>query len=323
MSFQATPRQTAQVSAFGTSAPGVFPSGTLAGSLIVVAFTNQLASGDATSVTDDKGNTYAKGIVTAVATQRHEEIWYCLSAVAGVITVTVSDGATSANIAGSVSEWTGGASGVRASAAAANASTVTSPSSPLAVQPGDLVIGALGYQAAVSGTRQDTLQSGSTLLFAVTRTTTMQSSAYVIAVSAGSLGPSWAMSPGVATGTASIAFISASTNVAPAANAGPDQTVEPWVTVTLDGSGSSDPDGTIASYAWSQSSGTAVALSGTGATRTFSSPAALADQALVFSLTVTDNSGGTNTDTVSITVKAATEAFASTGGWVAMQNQKL
>src|SRR5262245_18644108 len=50
-------------------------------------------------------------------------------------------------------------------------------------------------------------------------------------------------------------------NNPPAANAGPAQTVTSGVTVTLTGAGSSDIDGTIASYAWTQTVGTAVTLS--------------------------------------------------------------
>jgi chitinase len=45
------------------------------------------------------------------------------------------------------------------------------------------------------------------------------------------------------------------------ANAGPDPTVDESTTVTLDGSASTDSDGTIASYSWTQTGGPKVTLS--------------------------------------------------------------
>ena len=49
-------------------------------------------------------------------------------------------------------------------------------------------------------------------------------------------------------------------NEAPTANAGPDQTADEGTAVTLDGSGSTDSDGTIATYTWTQTAGTGVTL---------------------------------------------------------------
>lgn len=111
----------------------------------------------------------------------------------------------------------------------------------------------------------------------------------------------------------------------PTANAGVNQSVEPWSQVTLDGTGSSaiDPD-TGVTYAWSQTSGTAVTISDTAAARpTFTAPAGVADLTLVFSLTVTGNESGlasTSPDTVTITVLPATERYLDSGGtWQPMQ----
>ena len=88
-------------------------------------------------------------------------------------------------------------------------------------------------------------------------------------------------------------------NQPPTANAGPDQTVTDAddggdEDVTLDGSGSTDSDGTIASYVWTES---AVQIA-TGATPTVT----FAVGAHTVTLTVTDDEGATDTDDVVITV---------------------
>ena len=60
-----------------------------------------------------------------------------------------------------------------------------------------------------------------------------------------------------------------SDNAKPEARAGSDQTVREGTSVTLDGSGSTDRDGTIASYGWTQVSGApSVVLSGPNTVRT-------------------------------------------------------
>jgi len=96
--------------------------------------------------------------------------------------------------------------------------------------------------------------------------------------------------------------INAYTNVAPTADAGPDQTVTDNddggdEDVTLDGSGSTDSDGTIAGYVWEESS-TQIA---TGVAPTVT----LDVGSHTITLTVTDNDSATDDDTVSITVNAA------------------
>ena len=93
-------------------------------------------------------------------------------------------------------------------------------------------------------------------------------------------------------------------NSPPVADAGPDQNRQEGQTVTLDGSGSYDPDGTIVSYRWQQTGGTAVALSDTSAVKpTFTAPeAGAADLVLTFELTVTDDTAQTSTDTLLVTV---------------------
>ena len=93
-------------------------------------------------------------------------------------------------------------------------------------------------------------------------------------------------------------------NVAPMANAGPAQTVASGVTVTLNGTASSDSDGTIATYLWTQTAGAAAALSSNSAAQpTFTAPTVATATALTFSLVVTDNrSAASVASTVNITV---------------------
>ncbi len=95
-----------------------------------------------------------------------------------------------------------------------------------------------------------------------------------------------------------------SINLPPIANAGSAQSVNENIAVTLDGSGSKDSDGTITAYAWKQTAGSSVTLSGaTTAKPTFTAPTVTADTPLTFELTVTDNNGATAKSTVVITVK--------------------
>ncbi|MBT3229931.1 MAG: T9SS type A sorting domain-containing protein [Candidatus Marinimicrobia bacterium] len=92
-------------------------------------------------------------------------------------------------------------------------------------------------------------------------------------------------------------------NYPPSANAGADQSVASGATVTLDGSASSDADGTIVSYLWEQTSGSTVTLTdATTDVATFVVPEVTETTSWGFSLTVTDDEAATDTDDIVITV---------------------
>ena len=96
----------------------------------------------------------------------------------------------------------------------------------------------------------------------------------------------------------------AAPNVAPVADAGPDQTVDEAQLVTLSGLNSSASDGGIAGYQWRQIQGADVVLSDPRAAETtFTAPDVNVEgEALVFELTVTDQDGDTDTDTAIVNV---------------------
>jgi hypothetical protein len=105
-------------------------------------------------------------------------------------------------------------------------------------------------------------------------------------------------------------------NVPPTADAGPDRTVSEGEAVTLDGSNSSDEDGSIDSYAWVQTVGTSVGLSNpSSSTPWFSAPfVGAGGEALTFELTVTDDGGLSATDTVIINVSNLNQAPTAAAG---------
>lgn len=94
-------------------------------------------------------------------------------------------------------------------------------------------------------------------------------------------------------------------NPPPVANAGADNTVDMGQTVTLDGSASTTPFGTITGYSWKQVAGTTVTLvDNTTAKPTFTAPTVpVIGAVLRFELTVTDSRALTASDNVDITVK--------------------
>ena len=96
-------------------------------------------------------------------------------------------------------------------------------------------------------------------------------------------------------------------NDAPSASAGIDQTVDEGDNVTLDASGSNDPEGEGLTYTWTQTGGPTVSLSDANAAQpTFATPSISSDATLTFQVAVTD---GTNTsyDTVTVNVTAGAD----------------
>jgi alpha-tubulin suppressor-like RCC1 family protein len=116
-----------------------------------------------------------------------------------------------------------------------------------------------------------------------------------------------------ATDQVNVTVNAAPPHVPPVAVPGPDQTVVLPASVTLDGSGSYDVDGTIVGYEWVQVSGYG------GVTITNSSSAVAGLQGLqagtyVFQLTVTDNYGATGSAQVTITVTGSSNGVVAVAG---------
>lgn len=103
-------------------------------------------------------------------------------------------------------------------------------------------------------------------------------------------------------------------NRAPTANAGADQAVTEGTSVTLDASASTDTDGTIASYAWTQTDGAAVTLSGGDTSMaSFDTPLTDTQYELEFEVTVTDDDGATAIAATTVTVNPSQAPVADAG----------
>lgn len=107
--------------------------------------------------------------------------------------------------------------------------------------------------------------------------------------------------------------VNAAANQAPTSNAGPDRTITlPTNSTTLNGGGT-DPDGTISTYAWTRVSGpTTFTLGSANAATTALSN--LVQGTYIFRLTVTDNSGATDTDDVTVIVNPAPQSPTANAG---------
>ena len=102
--------------------------------------------------------------------------------------------------------------------------------------------------------------------------------------------------------------------IPPVADAGPDHVIAPGITVTLNGSDSYDPDGTISSVLWEQVSGaTQVSLTAPNELVTAFTTPSHAGEVLTFQLTVTDNDVLAASDIMTITVNTPEAPVADAG----------
>ncbi len=101
-------------------------------------------------------------------------------------------------------------------------------------------------------------------------------------------------------------------NLRPQVDAGISQSVKSGATVTLDGSRSRDPDGSIESFLWRQEEGPGVELNGAESPKaTFIAPPVSNKVRFVFRLTATDDAGASGSDKVVVTVRPATASAQS------------
>lgn len=104
-------------------------------------------------------------------------------------------------------------------------------------------------------------------------------------------------------------------NKPPIAVAGADTTIVfPVSSITLDGSGSSDPDGSIVSYAWTQISGPVTATIGSATTSKPVISGLTTIGTYGFKLIVTDNAGDTASDQVNVILIADTSELVANAG---------
>ncbi|WP_198664701.1 malectin domain-containing carbohydrate-binding protein [Halorubrum sp. 48-1-W] len=125
-----------------------------------------------------------------------------------------------------------------------------------------------------------------------------------VAPAVGVISTSNGASPFSATWTdISVDYVTPPDNQPPTADAGDDQTVDEGDSVTLDASGSDDPDGDQLGYTWTQTAGPDAGLSQSdGETTTFTAPEVDADETLTFEVNVSDGEDS-DADTVNVTVQ--------------------
>ena len=110
-----------------------------------------------------------------------------------------------------------------------------------------------------------------------------------------------------ATASDQVQIVVGNVNQPPVANAGPDVAIAVGQVAALNGSGSTDPDGTIAQYLWTKVSGPSSPTI-TGASTAQASLTINTAGVYIYRLTVTDNGGDTSFDEVKIDVGAANQS---------------
>lgn len=282
----------AKASAFSTTVS--VTRATVAGNLLVAIVQHQSRTTGFT-ITDNTGGTWtlaATTITPGSTSERLISVYYRLNAPV-VTTVTVTYAAGNTGLGLIVEEYSG-ATSIRASNAT---STGTDPKRSLVTAAvNDTIVSAIGYAGSAAATVSD---SGYSAVNSTNISTTWLGATRRIAVpSAGSQGPTW-----VGTGTSGIITLAIVPFVAaapPTANAGPDQTVDPWSTVQLTANASTAGSSAITGYSWAGSGLPTLS----GATPTFSAPPSMTGSTLTYTLTVTDGTL-TSTDQVAITVRPA------------------
>ncbi|ACV12925.1 PKD domain containing protein [Halorhabdus utahensis DSM 12940] len=106
-------------------------------------------------------------------------------------------------------------------------------------------------------------------------------------------------------------------NISPTAEAGTYADIDEGGSISLDGSSSSDADGTISTYDWAVATGPGSISDSDSSTpgATYNAPSDVtSDQSVTVELTVTDNESATDTDTATFTVRDNAEPAANAGG---------
>jgi hypothetical protein len=163
------------------------------------------------------------------------------------------------------------------------------------------------------------VQTGGSPIVDITNAATAQASFTAPAIGTGDTQLTFQLTVTDNLGAESSDAIVVTINAAPVADAGPDQIVQPGVSVTLDGAGSTDDGNGALSYAWMQTAGPPVSLSNSAAVKpAFSAPSGVtSDVDLTFQLTVTDADGLQSSDSCTVTVSPEAqpgESDASGGG---------